>query len=485
MSELGLGSEARGADDSKPSGELDRLSRLLQETTPEKLLGVFKDQLDRGTTLRSLIAGAALANARAFAGQDYDGYHTFMALSPAFALANELPANERMLPIFKVLYRNASLITGASRCHEDHLGEETPATLKTDRSAAEQLLAVSRERKVKEADRIAIAMSKGKPAEVYDEVQPLVRDVMNVHRVVLAWRAWEILDFVGQDQARTMLRQTVRHCADYPNHGVGHEAHGMRELLPKLMEAHRLLSKKPGTRKGDDAWVEKLAKTIYADPREKVAEAVAVALGEGFAADSVAEAISLAATQLVLCDRGRGRAWPGKPLKSVHGDSVGVHASDAANAWRHIARVTSAKNTFASLIAGAYHTAGQSRGQLPRPIPLDEDVEKIREKDAGKLLVQLEEAIRGNDQVQACAITHRLKQVESCVNDVYAVLRKYTVSEDGALHAEKYYRTVTDEVRRTRPAFHWRHVIALARVTASAFGKPAPGLAEARKLFKV
>src|SRR2546422_3729010 len=35
----------------------------------------------------------------------------------------------------------------------------------------------------------------------------------------------------------------------------------------------------------------------------------------------------------------------------------GVHASDSANAWRNMARVSNARNCFASLILGAYQVA--------------------------------------------------------------------------------------------------------------------------------
>ena len=41
-----------------------------------------------------------------------------------------------------------------------------------------------------------------------------------------------------------------------------------------------------------------------------------------------------------------------KPAGCVHGDSVGVHASDAANAWRNLARVSSGRNIFACLMIG-------------------------------------------------------------------------------------------------------------------------------------
>ena len=65
-------------------------------------------------------------------------------------------------------------------------------------------------------------------------------------------------------------------------------------------------------------------------------------LAEGFDPRVVGEAISLAASLLVLRDGGRLPQWEDKlkPAGCVHGDSVGVHASDAANAWRNLAMIT-------------------------------------------------------------------------------------------------------------------------------------------------
>jgi hypothetical protein len=53
---------------------------------------------------------------------------------------------------------------------------------------------------------------------------------------------------------------------------------------------------------------------------------------------------------------------------------------------------------------------------------------------------------------------------------VFKLMLKYAVSEDGRLHAEKYYNTVREEYGTTRRAFRWRQVVGLARVTASAYG---------------
>ena len=60
-------------------------------------------------------------------------------------------------------------------------------------------------------------------------------------------------------------------------------------------------------------------------------------------------------------------------------------------------------------------------------------------------------AIRGNLQSQAAAITHHYGQLGHAPRPVFDLLLKYAISEDGALHAEKYYRTVSEEFAATRP----------------------------------
>ena len=67
---------------------------------------------------------------------------------------------------------------------------------------------------------------------------------------------------------------------------------------------------------------------------------------------------------------------------------------------------------------------------------------------------------------------------------IFDCLRRYGVSEDGALHAEKYFRTVAEEFSTTREEFRWRHLIGLARVSASEYGWPAPGREQALELLR-
>src|SRR5204863_5816780 len=101
------------------------------------------------------------------------------------------------------------------------------------------------------------------------------------------------------------------------------------------------------------------------------------------------------------------------------------------------------------------------------------------------LLQEAADAIRAKDQPRACAAVGAYGAAGHPPRAVFDLLLRYAVSEDGALHAEKFYRTVSEEFATTRPAFRWRHLVALARVTASEYGQPAPGYRDSCRLLSV
>src|SRR6185436_18799759 len=108
---LGLAAPLSGeTSDTLSFGSLESLVCLMQETPANRLLPALVKQMESGTDLRRLVAAAALANARTFGGEDYVGFHTMMALAPAFHMAQELPTELKPLPVFKVLYRNTNRI---------------------------------------------------------------------------------------------------------------------------------------------------------------------------------------------------------------------------------------------------------------------------------------------------------------------------------------------------------------------------------------
>ncbi|MBN9119519.1 MAG: hypothetical protein J0I06_10235, partial [Planctomycetes bacterium] len=265
----------------------------------------------------------------------------------------------------------------------------------------------------------------------------------------------------------------------------------LREQLPKLLDRYKLLATRPGSRSADDAWVEKFADTIFNGTAAQAADAVAAALAEGFSADAIGEALSLAANQLLLRDEGRPKAWvqPNKPEGSVHGDSVGVHACDAIHAWRNLASAGDRRTQVTSLILAGYEVGRDraARGEFTKwePYPRAEHRDKVKGIPADTLLKELDATIRDKDQVRAAALTARIgAEKPESAKEVFALFRGYAVSEDGALHAEKYYATTTDEFNRARAAFKWRQLVALARVTASQYGYAAPAHKEACEVLK-
>jgi hypothetical protein len=473
---------AKDAPEALTFGDREPLVSLLQDTPADKLLPVLVGKIKDGTELKTLVAAAALANARTFGGQDYDGYHCFMALLPSLQMAQEMPREKAALPVLKVLYRNTARMQGAGGHTHEVMHPIAPAELPKGRDGAEVLQEETRKHDIPAAERTFAALVHASADDAFNDLLYSVQDEMNVHRVVLVWRAWATLDLTGKEQAHTLLRQSVRFCCTEGNRGQPE----IYTLLPKLLDQYKLAGKEVGKRKMDDAWVEKMAETIYGGGRAKAADAAAAALADGVSPEDLGEAMSLAANRLVLCDPGRTKPdGTAKPIGSIHGASVGVHASDSANAWRNIARVSNTRNTFASLICGAYHTAGQNGGQLKEGYPSAEQLDKVAAKEGDTLLKVAEAAIKAGDQARAAALVHRYGEQKLPARPIFDLLLRYGVSEDGALHAEKYYRTVTEEFAKTREAFRWRQLVALARVTASEHGFPAPGYAEACKLLKV
>jgi hypothetical protein len=486
--EFGLAPAVAGGEpEALNFGAIEPLVQLMQDTPAKNLIPTLVDKLKGGTDLHTLITAGALANARTFGGEDYVGFHTVMAMAPSYYMSKEMPAGQEALPIFKVLRRN-------TQCIQDHGGRKSevmhavkPGELPSgDADAA--LQAVVRKRDMNGAEQIFAALAQGTPEDAFNHLLHAVQDHTDVHRTVLPYRSWDLLGIIGMERAHTMLRQSLRFCVSWNNGGIGEPG----EILVKMLDEHKLMGREAGTRKAEDSWVDKFSQTLFNATAQQAAEAAAAALAEGIAPADIGEAITLAANQLVLRDHGRTAEMevPGKPMGSVHGDSIGVHACDSANAWRNMARVSNTRNNFACLILGAYQVA---RDRVQRggdflhwsPLPVHQHVEGMKETDPDSLLRKAEDAVRSNMQAHACAAIARYGDLNHNPREAFNLLLKYAVSEEGALHAEKFYRSCYEEFQATRPAFRSRYLVALARVTASEYGTPAAGMQEARALLKV
>jgi hypothetical protein len=468
-------------------GDYDALVDLMQSTPADKLQPILIDKLTSGqTSVRQLIAAGALANAETFGGEDYVGFHTAMAMLPALQMAEQLPSERQPLPILKVIYRNSEQIQqygGASKktLREMHAAEEA-AIEGTGIAIRDACRATDVER----AEKLFAPLANRSLADAFNVLQPAMQDDINVHRFVFAHRTYGLADLLGKDYAYTILRQCVRFCV---SHEQGRKKHNspespIRTLMPKLLDQYKLAGLRPGTRDPGDAEVEALAEVIYNGPANRSAEAAAAALAEGISPEVVGEAISLASNLLVL--RQGSDKW------RTHGDSAGVHSSDATNAWRNMARHAKTEYAISGLIVAAYHVAAH-QPFAGEAYPTADHRGLVKAKDSEGLLAEAEDAVRHNDQGRAAAAIALYGEAGHGPEAVYASMLKYTISEDGRLHGEKYFHTVQEEYRTMRPAFRWRQLVGLARVTASAYGydrqdkhgSRAPGYEDACRLLKV
>ena len=473
-------------------GELEPLVAYMQETPPEAMLPVLVGKLKQGkTSLKTLLSAGALANSRTFGGENYNGYHAFMAMIPAFEMAALLPKEKQALPLMKVLYRNATFMQDSGGREYEVLQEISDDQLAAIEAGATQpdgraVRGAMRKLDVDAAEvHFARIYREGSPQEAYDQLQTVIHDDIDVHRIVLAERVWDILRFLGPQHAHTMLRTSVRHCVDVEERRQrrGKREPSLRRVLPRLLDQYELGGGTKGQKPASEADLERLANDIFAASADDGAACMAEALAEGFDPRDLGEALTLAANKLLLHDRGRKRGESGKPKGSVHGASVGVHASDAARAWRGVAATVSDEQVPATLIVGAYHTAGRSQRVGKDVFDYRSVKEDVKASDPKSLLRELDEAIRNGDQKRAVAVTECYEEANGKPQALFSTLLAHSIEPDGALHAEKYFWTTHTDFHDGHAAFRWRHAKGLARVCASQAGFEAPGLDQARELL--
>src|SRR5262249_32050908 len=334
-------------------------------------------------------------------------------LAPAYYMSRELPEARAALPVIKVLYRNTSRIQEFGGPSKEVLHAVCPAE---GTASAESLREAVHARSADRAEATLAGLAQGSPRAALDALLNTVEDETEVHRTVLPYRAYDLLGLIGPEYAHTLLRQSVRYCVKNEQYRRPDGAKSSPSaVLPWVFDQFKLEGRAPGQRQADDAWVDRRSRTICESTPEQAAEAAASALAEGFAPEVLGEAMALAANQLVLRDIGRygNQVQPGKPEGSVHGDSIGVHACDSANAWHNMALAVGSRNAFACLILGCYQVALDrvNRGGdflKWQPRPHGDDLESVPPADPEKFLAALHEAVRGNDQARACAVVQRL-----------------------------------------------------------------------------
>src|SRR4051812_45785645 len=151
-------------------GGMEPLVALMQETPVNRLIPTLVEKLNAGTDLRTLVAAAALANARTFGGEDYVGFHTMMALAPAYHMSRELPDGRDALPVLKVLYRNTNRIQEHGGPASEVLHAVRPGTLSAGQDPGEALRDAVRRKDMDDAERTFAAIAAGSPEEAFNSL---------------------------------------------------------------------------------------------------------------------------------------------------------------------------------------------------------------------------------------------------------------------------------------------------------------------------
>src|SRR5262249_14956931 len=156
-----------------------------------ELVPLLVAKLRGGTSLSDVVGAAALANARALGGTNYNGYHALMAMAPSAEMAAQMPAPLGALPVLKVVHRNARFLQEAGRTHEDALAPLPPDAGPAADGA--KLVDAIHSLQVPAAEASLAAALERSRAAAYDRIQEVIREDGNVHRVVLSWRAVDLL----------------------------------------------------------------------------------------------------------------------------------------------------------------------------------------------------------------------------------------------------------------------------------------------------
>src|SRR5262249_52274733 len=156
----------------------------------------------------------------------------------------------------KVLYRNTNRIQEHGGRKDEVLHPLQPATLSENGPAGELLRDDVRRKRCDSAEGRLAYLAQHSPDDALNALLFAVQDNTEVHRVVLPYRAWDLLDLIGREHATTLLRQSVHYCVKAESWSRPVNWDEPRTLLPRLLEEHKLLGREPGTRAVDDGWVD-------------------------------------------------------------------------------------------------------------------------------------------------------------------------------------------------------------------------------------
>jgi hypothetical protein len=223
---------------------------------------------------------------------------------------------------------------------------------------------------------------------------------------VLPYRAWDLLNLIGKTQAHTLLRQSVRYCVKAESWSDRGSMSEPRTLLPKILDEHKLLSRRLGDRQAEDHWVEQLSQTCSNPlPNRPRTPPPPPWLKEFHRTPSAKRLRWRRINGSAGCGPNPRERFQASPSAVCMATRSGFTRATRPMRWRNMARVSNPQKLFRQLDSGAYQVALDRTARGGdflnwQALPLVRHVEQTKATDAGELLREADEAIRGNLQAK-------------------------------------------------------------------------------------
>jgi hypothetical protein len=277
--------------------EMEPVVRWIEDTPRDRVLQVAAEKLRGGLSFRQLLGGLFLAGIRNIKPRPVGfKFHAVMVINSAHQLALDAPQEDRLLPFFWALDNFKS-----SQAQDEREGDWVLGPVKQSAvpgpERARKLFAEAMERWDDEAADVAVAglcraAGSGEIAETLWRYG--ARDWQNIgHKIIFMAQSFRILDTIGWQHAEPVLRSLVYGLL---NGGRSDTAapYPANETLASQIRADWAAGKPDSA-----ASVALLEALRQANPSD-AARAAADLLNRGVAANSVWDAVMLAANELLM-----------------------------------------------------------------------------------------------------------------------------------------------------------------------------------------
>ena len=456
---------------------IEPLVRLVERTPRGKCVGMLAERIKQGVPYRQLLASLFLAGIRNVSPQPPGfKFHCVFVINAAHQLSLDLPADQRLLPLFWALDNFK-----ASQAKDIEEGDfklgPVRGKLPSPETAGREFTRAMIEWDEERADRAIVALVRSQGASEIIETlwQYGCRDYRNIgHKAIFVANTWRTLQTIGWRHAEPALRSLVLGLLDF---GVKERVNRYSFTDQTFLSNHRFVNEvmKPGAdgrvpAKWWSAWnqpgshpqqvLELLVKMRGLGPLE-CCRFVGERLGKGdFRAQTAWDAVHLMAGELMMRQPG----------------IYGIHTVTSANALHYAYQSAASPITRLLLVLQAVGWMVQfremmstARGGLQKADILKPVLKRAGEPGVVKIDRSVEEILSqvGRDTPAASAAAHRLALRAAAAGrsdwlDSFAGSARQLIARKGTdAHHFKYGMAIFENLELVSPAYR-PHMLATA-----------------------